>query len=233
MKVQLEFPILQRRHFGITDMSQSSPKPSPEHFVKSLMKFIRATSEPDSGNEKIFYLCPKPGCGREIKFISKSSFTNPYRHLLSCYGKGKRPAEQISVVLNLYQKAVEEQRRVGRTISSHFDATALSAVDKALYSYIRLINIRSMPISIVECPEFRSFSRQNVHIKRATIIEVIFFLVELVEERISVELSRTKRAVMYDGWSETGTHSVGLYACYCAPQTIRSNMADRVEEVTR
>ena len=151
--------------------------------------------------------------------------------LLSCYEKGKRPAGQKSVVLNLYQKEIEAQRRVGGTISAHLDTTALSAIDKALYSYIRLITIRSMPIFIVECSEFGSFCRHNVHRKGATIIEVMFSLVELVEERISIELSRTKEAVMYVGWSDTGTHYVDLYACNCAPQTIRSNMTDRVEEI--
>ncbi len=92
-------------------------------------------------------------------------------------------------------------------------------MDKAIYAYIRLIVMKSLPTTIVEDQEFRNLSRFNVAITRRTIVSVIFALVELVERRVASELKRTKGAVNYDGWSDTGTHCVAVYASYNMERT--------------
>lgn len=50
--------------------------------------------------------------------------------------------------------------------------------------------------------------------KRRTVVEVLFSLCEIVEERISKDMEKMFGALMYDGWSDTGKYYFAVYALY-------------------
>ena len=51
-----------------------------------------------------------------------------------------------------------------------------------------------------------------------------FILVELVQERISVEMKIADEGfILHDGWSKFGIHYVGLFASYCRKMSIIEN----------
>ncbi len=43
-------------------------------------------------------------------------------------------------------------------------------------------------------------------------------LVKLEEDRVGEEMSQTKKALLFDGWTCGATHYLGLIASYCAKQ---------------
>jgi len=42
----------------------------------------------------------------------------------------------------------------------------------------------------------------------------MFLIVKAVEEIIEKEMKATKGSIMYDGWTNSGTHYLGIFACY-------------------
>ena len=48
-----------------------------------------------------------------------------------------------------------------------------------------------------------------------TLTEVMFQLVELVEERIAAEMNESNGALLFDGWSSGGVHYTGVHVSYC------------------
>ena len=101
-------------------------------------------------------------------------------------------------------------------MSDYFTSASTSATEseKAMYAYIQLIVMRNQPISIVEDKMFRDFSKFNERFSRKTLKEVIFCLVELVEGIISSEMRSTRGSIAYDGWTDSGTHYIGIFAVY-------------------
>ncbi len=94
----------------------------------------------------------------------------------------------------------------GGTALSHFKLTAIFEYDRMIYSYLRLIVMRNLPLSLIEDREFGSVSRYEQPTSRRIFVEVIFALVELVKKRIAHGMPNVSGALMYDGWSDTGTH---------------------------
>ena len=203
-------------------MSSNAPTASPKQVVKALMKF-KGHEDPMNPKSKLIYKCPKLGCGKEMKFAPKSGFSNPYQHLRSCYARGMTRSKQESILQNLFREALQKQARSGGTILGHFSVQTLSELDSAMYSYIRLITMCNLPVSIVEDSIFRSVSRFEARLKRSSIVEVMFKLVELVEKRIAEELVSTIGAIMYDGWSSCSTHYVAAYALYMSSTSVVVN----------
>ena len=161
-------------------MSTNSTRTAPEHVAKAVMKYEGLESTPGSSNPKLVYVCTKLGYGKKVKFATKSGFSNPYQHLRSCYGRGLSIADQEKVLQELYEAARKDQRMHGGTILSHFNVSALSEYVRAIYSYMRLIVLRILALSLVEKVNLRSISRFNIRIARDTLSEVMFSLCELV-----------------------------------------------------
>ena len=187
-------------------------------------------------NKKLFlkYECPKPGCVTPIvSFLDKTGFNNPYQHLKSCYARGQSATQQQAVLRALYAEAQSTADRLGGSLKSHFRIDTLSEYEKTVNSYIRLIVLKSLPISYVDDNEIRSFSKFNMVVISKTIIQVIFQLVKLVESRIKDEIHDTKGAILYDGWTCNSTHYIGLYASYCVPQPHRYSNANITRAVHR
>eukprot|EP00171_Calliarthron_tuberculosum_P002661 IDg2661t1 len=166
---------------------------TPKEIVTELMMYVGQEVEPapeDPGSSVpktfIIYECPKPGCHKQIRFANKSGFRNPYVHLKSCFARGLSPSGQDEKLQQIKQST---------------DGCASSLFKK-------------IPVCAVQDSEFRSFSKFNVEISKATMVDVIFKLVEMVERYITEELSNTRGAIIYDGWTVNGMHYVGLFTSY-------------------
>ena len=200
-------------------------KPSYKEVVLELMKFVKSKDEKSSehslANTKkrkvwLTYQCPREACSKKtVTFLSGSGFKNPFSHLTTCYSKGKTAKEKEDHVFKLYLDAVEKRNNKGGSIRSHFDSNQLSDYDKAMFEYARLIIMKRLPVSYVEDHIVRSFSKYSVNISHKIFVEVLFKLVELVEKKISNEIKDKKGALLFDGWTKTSTHYIGLILSYC------------------
>lgn len=108
------------------------------------------------------------------------------------------------------------------TIKSHFCVQALSEYEKTIIGYLRLVVIKSLPLSYVDDAEIRSYSKFNISVSSQTIILVTIKLVELFEDRIKEELEGTKRFILIDGWTCNSIYFIGMFSSYCNVKTNQS-----------
>lgn len=109
--------------------------------------------------------------------------------------------QQEKKLNDLFEKAQLAAARGNGDIRAHFEFKALSDYEKAVCGYLRLIAVRSLPVSIIESPDFRAISRFEEPIGVPRFVEIIFKLVEFFEGRVIAELRETKGTILYDGWS--------------------------------
>eukprot|EP00171_Calliarthron_tuberculosum_P002072 IDg2072t1 len=130
-------------------MPPGDSEPTKKDVVVALMKFEGRDEAIGTSYAFLTYRCRRPGCTKpSVRFKSGSGYSNPYRHLLSCYARGKPVAEQNLVVNRLYSEAVKARDHFGGSILSHFSINALTELDRTVYGYIRLIVMRSLPVTI-------------------------------------------------------------------------------------
>ncbi len=67
-----------------------------------------------------------------------------------------------------------------------------------MYTYIRLVVLRNRPSSIVRDPIYRDFSKYDEKFFPRRLKKVLFTLAELVERKISQEVSTTKGTILQD-----------------------------------
>ena len=134
------------------------PSPSQKEIVVALMAFEENETRtvfdrvPGTKRSKLFlkYRCPKPGCSSPIvAFPDKSGFQNPYRHLLACYAKGSEYMEQTQILNSLYNDAREKKTTAGGTVLSHFRGKTSTINKKTIYTCLRLIILKNLPLSYV------------------------------------------------------------------------------------
>ncbi len=127
----------------------------------TLMKHIGTDVSTNHGLSTNFlkYKCPKQTCGVFVRFREKTGFSNPYRHLFSCYGMGKSSEEQEKILSELYEEVIELADKHGGTVLNHFQVSALTDYEKMIYSHLKLIIDCNLPISLVESPMLRSLSK--------------------------------------------------------------------------
>ena len=111
-------------------------------------------------NKKHVYICPQ-GCkckskGAKVMIKAKSSYTNLYRHLVSCAGKG-----DLDVVLEMFEIATKRTKLKQVLVLDSFsssnvksnDLTAVdsppSKYDEELYEWLVLIILKNNSLSIV------------------------------------------------------------------------------------
>eukprot|EP00171_Calliarthron_tuberculosum_P001364 IDg1364t1 len=214
----------------------------PKDVVLAVMPFVgketRSVIESATGTVAtktyLMFHCPKPGCKNPIvAFQDKTGFKNPFCHLKACYARGQNAGQQEETLRKMVAEAREKRDREGGTIRSHFSSSTISPYEKTINAYIRLVVLKSLPMSIAEDPEFRRFSRHDSTVTRKTLIAVIYNLVELVEKRIAFEMKDTVGAVLHDGWSCNDTHFVGVIASYCAPCTTQESLQTHTVMVPR
>jgi len=99
-------------------------------------------------------------------------------------------------------------------------------------AYIRLITSLSLPITYVAQPEIHNFCKFDAHFRVLYFKEVIFKLTELVEKRITTLMSRTRGAILHDGWTHNGTHYFGVYASFMKEvRVVRNGFMVTEEEI--
>jgi hypothetical protein len=101
-----------------------------------------------------------------------------------------------------------------------------------MYGYMRLIIMKSLPISYVEDSEICAFSVYNhlISRKRKIFKEVLFKVVELVKESITEEVAATQcGSIVHNGWTCNGTHYIGLFAAYCRPIKVKNKTSFNTE----
>ncbi len=188
--------------------------------VTTLMRFRGIESiNCNDGSTKTYlkHQWPKPGCNFIVNFATNTGFTNPYRHLLTCCGRNKPFDKQEIVIADLLEAAQISAKKSGGTILSHFNVNALSDYEKALHAYLRLIVLRNLRLSIVECTSFRSLSKFSEVIRCRQLTAAIVELATLVEKCISDEIPQTKGAVIYDSWTINSPHFTAIVASYFLP----------------
>jgi hypothetical protein len=118
--------------------------------------------------------------------------------------------------LEHYSNAKEEQKRKGGPLSDYFGLKAATPKEKAVYGYLKFLVMKSLPVSYVEDPMVREFSKFGEHpVSRDTLTRTIIQLVELVEGKITKEMEDSPHGgLLHDGWTCNGTHYVGVFGTY-------------------
>ena len=154
--------------------------------------------------------CPRPGCKKVIHFVKGCGYSNPFSHLIACYGS-------YDNVITLFDEAKKAQamNNVESSISSYFQASLATDIMKDLFSWIRFIVTTNSPVAICENEEYREFSKCNHNFGHERVNDVILELTKIVEQKIAKEIKSTQcGAIMHDGWTLSGNHYIGLYATY-------------------
>ena len=167
-----------------TDSSEY--KPTKKECVSFLMDFMVKETDEETGVTYLKYLCPKPNCANAVvRFRDNTGLSNPYLHLLGRFTRRKPAEEERSTMIGLFNTARNESKISGASIRSHFSTRNTCDYEKAIYGFLRLVVMKSFPLSIIEDSEFRSFAKYNSKISYGTLPNVRFRLMYLVEKKIS------------------------------------------------
>ena len=155
----------------------------------------------------IKYICIK--CGTVKWKETTAGPTNAYNHLVGCYGTH-------AMLQKMYNEATQRMALgQGSSIASFLKSSSSTPKEDAVFSWIDIIVDKSWPLSYVEDDSVRAFSTHNFRLSAKYIKEVLYKLVELVEDAVAAEMSKAPiGAIMHDGWSKVSTHYFGLYATY-------------------
>ena len=117
----------------------------------------------------------------------------------------------------------------------------LSESEKEMAEWIHFVVVKSMPISIVECPHLRRLAKlKPVSVK--SVRKHILSLKAVVQEEVKMRLP-SKFAIIFDGWTEGTDHYIGIWASYNIVEdgkevpiqlllSIRPLLADGIEGMT-
>eukprot|EP00171_Calliarthron_tuberculosum_P000207 IDg207t1 len=139
-----------------------------------------------------------------------------------------------SYLLSKYQeKRATAQSEIGDFLPSSITSGAdVNTREKAMHDYIRFAVEACVPIRTFEKNSFRSVSKYPYKFSCKTIREVMLKTAEIVEKSIGEEMRKTKGAIMYDGWSHSGTHYVGIFAVYmCSVPNLGSQSSRSKDEL--
>eukprot|EP00171_Calliarthron_tuberculosum_P012024 IDg12024t1 len=141
--------------------------------------------------------------GGDVVFEKGTGFTNPYKHLRSCISDGDD--EHLT---KLYFDALQQKRREGLS-NPCYDIpirTTATKRERDMYSYMRIVVLKSLPVSSVWDDEFRSFSSCESKFGEKYFKEVLYKLTELVEGEIARDMCGKKGAIVHDAWTKNGMH---------------------------
>eukprot|EP00171_Calliarthron_tuberculosum_P022214 IDg22214t1 len=105
-----------------------------------------------------------------------------------------------------------------------------TAKEMAMHAYLRLIVLKSMPLSYVADPIVRSFCKFNFRFGLPYTKLVIAEMTKLVEARIAQTMKGTKGAIIHDGWSSNGTHFFGVFASFMRDVPVLRNGISQIEQ---
>eukprot|EP00171_Calliarthron_tuberculosum_P003890 IDg3890t1 len=211
--------------------------PHPRDFVRMLMvqkpDITRdvTSSRRASRNNAVFHVfeCPRGDLcrsGGSIVFEKGTGFSNPFKHLRTCLADGDQ--QELIRLFNLHR---DEKRQFGKAVSPEMTVTATKK-EQAMFAYIRIIVLKSLPISYVEDAQVRSFSRFDFKFSMKLTKSVMFKLTELVEKRIAILMAGTKGAIIHDGWTSSGMHYLGVFVSFMRRvEVTRSGAVCNIEEL--
>lgn len=174
------------------------------------------------------YECPRGDECRNkgvVMFEKGTGFTNPYKHLKYCVSDGDE-----GHLHELYERKRIEQRNYG---DKHWKSMLIppTNTERAMFKYLRLITLKSFPISTVADSEIRAFSKFDVTFSINYTKSVMLKLTRLVEERIAKMMTQTKGAIVHDGWTSSGIHYYGVFASFMHKiQVVRNGVIEVKEE---
>ena len=213
------------------------PLPKPRDVVRMLMtqkadvvRDVRSARGAIRKNVRHFtFTCPRGDVcksGGTVVFEKSTGFSNPFKHLRSCLADGD--GEQL---IALFSQRRDEVRRFGGA-ASPMETFSASKREQAMFMYIRLIVLKSLPLSFVEDDLVSSFSKSEYTFSQKLIKSVIFHLTEHVEKRISALMQETTGAIVHDGWSNAGMHYFGVFASFMRKiKVVRNGESTEVEEL--
>lgn len=173
------------------------------------------------------YVCPRKNLckvGGDVVFEKDTGFSNPYKHLKVCLCDGDEER-----LLQLFRHRREEKRRFGQCKDIVLSTTRK---EQAMYGYLRLIIMKSLPLSYVTDSVVRSFSKFDVKFGVKYTKAVISKLTMLVERRIARLMNQTQGSILHDGWSHNGMHYFGVFASFMRKVPIvRNGVECDVEEL--
>ncbi len=169
------------------------------------MPFIREETRHVGGCTTLFVVhqCPRGNLCRnnqvEVSFRKNSGYSNPFGHLTTCY---KSKQEIIEDVINM------------AATGSFLLTLSPNTLEKSMYMYLQLVIVRNIPMYSVEDELFREFDKYQERFGRQYFQDVVHSLVVVVKSKIKNEMKMTRGAILHDGWTNSGTHYLGLFACY-------------------
>ena len=157
----------------------------------------------------IKFICPCPNCHKkEICIERNQGYTNPFNHLVACYGGEDSLYEA-------WKGAQQLSASKGGSLKSYFTVTKVATVHKDLHRWLKFIITTNQPLSAVENKEYRNFAGCNSTFTATRVRETIVEIKKVVEKEVMKDLKKAGHgAIMHDGWTEAGVHYVGLFACY-------------------
>jgi hypothetical protein len=215
--------------------NKTKAPPKQQKVVKNLSRIIPETSlnfrVEDYPDKREVWTCPfgikcklmeKPVQERMWR-VPKSGFTNLYSHMASCCDGGEEG------LLRMFDEAVERAKDAGvepnpeGNILQYFVVSNVSEKSRQLHGWLKWITEKNMPLTAIQDPAHRAFSKFTYPFSYQTGVNVLNKLVELVEKKIKEELNTVKAAggkaaIIYDGWtSRRNEHYVGLFISYLRP----------------
>eukprot|EP00171_Calliarthron_tuberculosum_P005080 IDg5080t1 len=194
-------------------------RPSPRDVVRMLMKqdpdikkdiqSARGLTRKDVVHH--VFVCPRGGlCKSGGRVVSEkgAGFSNPYKHLKSCISDG-----DIDHLMEVFERQRAESRVFGAGTPETLVISSTQK-EKAMFAYLRLIVLKSLPIGYVTDPIIRSFSKFEVVFSKQKVKSVVFKLTELVEIRIARIMENAQGGIVHDGWTHNGTHFFGVFASF-------------------
>ncbi len=185
----------------------------------------------DGNFKEIKYIkleCPHPNCtkkGSGIFIEEGKGYTNAFKHFSSCYGGDTE-------LYRLYMEAEQLSEQGSEPTGSFFNVASMTEQQQDLFRWADLILEENLPLSTIEKKSFRSFGKvkHNFGVKRMK--DTLSALSDIVKGKIADELKDTKHgAIMHDGWTMSGVHYIGLFACYIIKRKFRDNGTSNSEDV--
>lgn len=81
-------------------------------------------------------------------------------------------------------------------------------------AYMSLVALNNYLISHVVYDELRNFSNYTTAVGKNYFRQLMFTLITLVEKAVSLDMFGTRRAIMYEAWTDGGVHYLGAFAVY-------------------
>ena len=145
--------------------------------------------------------------------------THPFKHIFNCLANSSE-----CTLYEVYNSELAKCRTTNG-LQSHLQCMPNTIVaterERAMYSYLRLIVLKSLPLSIIKDPVSSEFPKYSLRCSAKTLRETICKLESLVEKSLRDEMKLTKGYLIFDGLSESGKNCIRAFAvCVKLPKDI-------------